>query len=190
MNVIFEFLPLVLFLAILLWKGMYPAVIVLMVAMPISLFVKYLKDKSIDKIQLWSTIFLIIAGLLTLYFNNPYFLMWKPTVFYWALAIIFLLSQFISDKPLVQRFFKLMDESIFEKINARSWNKINFTWVVFFLIAGLLNILVAYNYDFEIWAAFKVFGLMALTFIFMIGQTIWIFNRLGKDKEKIVIEDK
>ena len=190
MNVIFEFFPLVLFLAVLLWKGMYPAVITLMVAMPISLLIKYFKDKSIDKIQLWSTVFLIIAGLLTLYFKNPYFLMWKPTIFYWVLAIIFLSSQFISDKPLVQKFLKLMDDNVFEKITADSWYKINFTWVIFFIIAGVLNILVAYNYDFETWATFKVFGLMALTFIFMIGQTIWIINHLGKDKIKNVIEDK
>ena len=116
--------------------------------------------------------------------------MWKPTIFYWVLAIIFLLSHFISDKPLVQKFLNLMDDNIFEKITIDSWNKINLTWVIFFIIAGLLNILVAYNYDFETWATFKVFGLMALTFIFMIGQTIWIINHIGKDKIKNIIEEK
>tara|TARA_B100001059_G_C17824761_1_gene580671 strand:- start:1259 stop:1798 length:540 start_codon:yes stop_codon:yes gene_type:complete len=176
------------FLSILLWKGIYPAVIALMITMPLSLLIKYLKDRSIDKIQLWSTIFLIIAGFLTLYFKNPFFLMWKPTIFYWVLSLIFLLSQFISDKPLAQKLLKLIDKEIFEKITPQSWNKINLTWVIFFIVSGFLNIIVAYNYDFETWAAFKVFGLMALTFIFMVGQTIWIVNYIGKEKIKDLLE--
>ena len=189
MSLLFEFLPLMLFLGTLFWKGIYPAVAVLMIAMPIGLMIKYLKTKTLDKMYFWSTVLLLIAGALTLYFRNPLILMWKPTVFYWAVATAFLGSRFMSDKPLVQRFFGLVDEVSFEKITPHQWQNLNIIWVVFFMFVGFLNIYVAHNYEFETWATFKVFGLMALTFVFMLGQTLWIANQIGDDATEKTEED-
>ncbi|MDG2107334.1 MAG: septation protein IspZ [Woeseiaceae bacterium] len=183
MILLFEFLPLILFLGALFWKGIYPAVIVLMIAMPIGLIVKYLTTKALDKMYFWSTILLLIAGALTLYFRNPLILMWKPTIFYWIVAAAFLSSQLISNKPLIQRFLGLVDEVNFNKITPNQWRNINIIWVGFFIFAGLLNIYVAYNYEFETWAMFKTFGLMALTFIFMLGQTLWVINLVNENEE-------
>ena len=74
MNLLFEFLPLILFLGAFFYKDIYLALIVLMIAMPIGLLVKYLRTKTFDKMYFWSTVFLLAAGTLTLYFRNPYFL--------------------------------------------------------------------------------------------------------------------
>ena len=90
MNILFEFLPLILFLGAFLYDGIYTALVVLMIAMPIGLTVKYIRTKSLDKMYLWSTVFLLVAGGFTLYFRNPLFLYWKPTAFYWVVAIAFL----------------------------------------------------------------------------------------------------
>jgi len=181
MNLIFEFLPLILFLGAFMYKGIYAAIAVLMIAMPIGLLVKYIRTKSLDKMYFWSTVFLLIAGSLTLYFRNPLFLYWKPTVFYWVVAVAFLGSQFFSEVPMVQRFFGLVDGLSLEKITPTQWKKLNVVWVLFFIGAGVLNIYVAYNFEQATWVNFKVFGLMALTFVFMIGQTFWIANLIGDD---------
>jgi len=181
MNLLFEFLPLILFLGAFFYKGIYFALVVLMIAMPIGLLVKYLRTKTFDKMYFWSTVFLLAAGTLTLYFRNPYFLYWKPTVFYWVVAVVFLGSFWIGDKPLVQRFFGLVEGMPLERITARQWNKLNVIWVVFFVAAGILNIYVAYNFSEATWVKFKVFGLMALTFVFMIAQTFWIADLIGGD---------
>ena len=182
MNLLFEFLPLFLFLGAYLYKGIYVALVVLMIAMPIGVLVKYLRTKTLDKMYLWSTAFLLIAGGLTLYFRNPLFLYWKPTVFYWVVAAAFLGSQFVSDVPLVQRFFGLVDGLSLERITRTQWKKLNIVWVLFFVGAGILNIYVAYNFEQATWVKFKVFGLMALTFIFMLGQTLWIASLIGDDE--------
>ena len=174
MNLLFEFLPLILFLATLFTKGMYAAVAVLMVAMPIGFLVKYLRTRKFDKMYFWSTVLLLIAGSLTLYFRNPLFVTWKPSVFYWSAGVAFLGSQFFGDKPLAQKFFGLVDGINFEEVTAGQWKKLNVSWVLFFALAGALNLYVAYNFSFETWATFKVFGLMALSLLFIIGQTIWI----------------
>ena len=46
----------------------------------------------------------------------------------------------------------------------------------------MLNIYVAYNYSEKAWATFKVFGLMGLMFVFILGQTLWIANIIGFDE--------
>ena len=179
MNLLFEFLPLILFLGAFFYKDIYLALIVLMIAMPIGLLVKYVRTKTFDKMYFWSTVFLLAAGTLTLYFRNPYFLYWKPTVFYWAVAVVFLGSLWVGDKPLVQRFFGLIEGMNLERISPLQWRKLNIVWVAFFVAAGALNIYVAYNFSEVTWVNFKVFGLMALTFVFMVAQTFWIANQLS-----------
>ena len=181
MSLIFEFLPLALFLGAYVYKDIYVALAVLMIAMPIGLAVKYLKTRTLDKMYFWSTVFLLVAGTLTLYFRNPLFLYWKPTAFYWVIALAFLGSQFIGKETLVQRFFGLADGFNISKVTAGQWKKINLVWVGFFLLAGALNIYVAYNYEEATWVNFKVFGLLALTFVFMISQTFWLASIIGDD---------
>lgn len=182
MTLLFEFLPLILFLGAFVLKDIYFALIVLMIAMPIGLLVKYVRTQTFDKMYFWSTVFLLVAGTLTLYFRNPLFLYWKPTVFYWVVAAVFLGSLWVGDRPLVQRFFGLVEGMPIEKISRTQWNKLNIVWVLFFIAAGILNIYVAYNFSEATWVKFKVFGLMALTFVFMLAQTLWIANLIGADK--------
>jgi intracellular septation protein len=184
MNLLFEFLPLILFLGAYVYKDIYLALIVLMIAMPIGLLVKYLRKRSLDKMYFWSTVFLLISGSLTLYFRNPMYLYWKPTVFYWVIAVAFLGSQFVSDKPLAQRFFALVDGLSLEKVTGSQWKKLNLIWVLFFVLVGALNIYVAYNFDEATWVKFKVFGLLVLTFVFMLGQSLWIARMIDDDEQQ------
>jgi len=174
MSLLIEFLPLFLFLGAYLYKGIYFALVVLMIAMPIGVFVKYIRTKKL--------VLLLIGGGLTLYFHNPVFLYWKPTVFYWAVALAFLGSQFFAEVPFAQKFFGLIDGLSLEKISPGQWSKLNLAWVAFFVGAGVLNIYVAYNFEQATWVKFKVFGLTALTFIFMLAQTLWIAGLIGDDE--------
>ena len=134
-----DFLPLVLFLAAYFYKDIYFAVIVLMIAMPVGVFVKYVVSRKVDRIYLWSTIFLLVLGGATVFLRNPAFLYWKPTAFYWALALAFFLSQWIGEKTLVQKFFGLVGELKVDQISPSQWRTLNLVWVVFFLALGLLN---------------------------------------------------
>ena len=188
MNLLFEFLPLIPFLGAFFYKGIYFALVVLMIAMPIGLLVKYIRTQKFDKMYFWSTVFLLVAGALTLYFRNPLFLYWKPTVFYWVVAVAFLGSFWFGEKTLVQRFFGLVEAMPAEKITQPQWRKLNLVWVLFFVAAGLLNIYVAYNFSQETWVQFKVFGLMALTFVFMLAQTFWIASLIGDETSSEDVE--
>lgn len=183
MNMLFEFFPLLLFLGALLLRDIYTAVVVLMVTMPIGLLIKRIRTGSLDKMYMWSTVFALFFGALTLYFRNPYFTYWKPTAFYWAVGIAFLASTWVGEKPLARRFFGLVEGLNLEKITTTQWIRLNYVWVLFFAVAGILNIYVAYNYSEKTWGTFKVFGLMALTFVFMVVQTLWIAGIIGDEEE-------
>ena len=181
MHVLFEFLPLVLFLGVYMYKGIYAAIATLMIAMPVGFLIKYIRTKRVDRMYLWSTAFLLIFGGAALYFRNAQFIYWKPTAFYWAVSIAFLLSLWIGEKPLVRRFLEMTGELPTEKISAKEWRALNLVWVVFFAAMGAANIYVAYNFSEQFWVNFKVFGLLALTFAFMLGQGVWLMSKLGRD---------
>ena len=185
MQVLFEFLPLILFLGAYLYKGIYFAIATLMVAMPIGFVIKYIRTNEVDKMYMWSTIFLLVFGSAALYFRNADFIYWKPTAFYWAVAVAFLLSMWIGEKPLVRRFLELSGELPTDKIDAGSWRRLNLVWVVFFAAMGVANIYVAYNYSEQFWVNFKVFGLLALTFVFMLAQGFWLMTKLGGDNAAV-----
>jgi intracellular septation protein len=151
-----------------------------MVAMPVGLAVKYFATRKLDRIYLWSTIFLLIAGAATFYFDNPKFLYWKPTAFYWVLAVAFLVSNWVGEKPLVKRFFDMASDLPTSNLSERSWQGLNLVWVLFFAGMGMINIYVAFNFPESFWVKFKVFGLMGITIVFMLAQSLWLFSKFDK----------
>lgn len=176
----FEFAPLLLFLAAYFYKDIFFALIVLMIAMPIGLFLKYLKTKKLDKMFFWSTVLLYPFGGLSLYFRETGFLFWKPTVFYWIVATAVLISQFVGEKPLVRRFIDVAGDLPTHKLSEIQWRNLNLTWVVFFVAMGVLNIYVAYNFSEKFWVNFKVFGLLAITMVFIFAQVFWIASKINE----------
>jgi len=63
-----------------------------------------------------------------------------------------------------------------------AWKRLNLGWGVFFMLMGALNIYVAFYYALDlapaereaIWVNFKVFGMLGLTFLFVILQAIYM----------------
>jgi intracellular septation protein len=107
----------------------------------------------------------LVLGGATLMFRNPTFLYWKPTVLNWLIAIVFLGSQWIGDKTIVQRMLGSAAE-----LNPQQWIRLNQIWVTFFVI----NLYVAYNFSEAFWVKFKLFGMLGLTLVFVIIQSIWL----------------
>ena len=58
------------------------------------------------------------------------------------------------------------------------WWRLNLAWVVFFAFSGLANLYVAYNFDEATWVNFKLFGMMGLTFAFIILQAFYISRHM------------
>jgi intracellular septation protein len=97
----------------------------------------------------------------------------------WLFSLAFLGSQFIGQKPIVQR---LMGKSV--ELPSQVWRKLNVAWVVFFAAMGGINLYVAFNYSESTWVDFKLFGMLGLTFVFIIAQGLYMSRFMPKDMEK------
>jgi len=62
------------------------------------------------------------------------------------------------------------------------WKTLNLAWVVFFIVMGLLNVYVAYQFSEDTWVNFKLFGSMGLMLVFIIAQGVWL-NRFIVQEE-------
>jgi intracellular septation protein len=184
MPLLIDFLPIVLFFAAyFITYDFFTALVVIMIAAPIAFALQWFLTKTFNKISAVSTILVIVLGGGALLLDNKMIFLWKPTVFYWLAAIAFLGSQFIGPKPFIQRLMETASQTADSKLELAKgqWAKLNLAWVVFFAVAGGLNIYVAYNYSEPTWVKFKLIGLMGLTFVFIIAQSIWLAKQMPED---------
>ncbi|MDH3326757.1 MAG: septation protein A [Gammaproteobacteria bacterium] len=169
MKFITDFFPILLFFIAYKMYDIYIATAVAIVAAVIQVAYAWHKHRHVENMQ-WITLGLIVVfGGLTLVLQDETFIKWKPSVVNWLFAIAFLGSQYIGGKTFIER----MVSGNFDLPKA-VWNRLNMSWVFFFVFSGFANLYVAQNYDTDTWVNFKLFGMLGLTFIFIIGQGIYM----------------
>ena len=57
------------------------------------------------------------------------------------------------------------------------WKRLNLAWVAFFMLIGAVNLVVFRYFDEATWVNFKFYGMLGLTFVFVIAQGFWIASR-------------
>lgn len=169
MKFLSDFFPILLFFVAYQLYDIYVATAVAIVASAAQVAWFKLRHGKVEKMQ-WVTLgLLIFFGGLTLLLRDPDFIMWKPTVVNWLFALAFLGTGLLSEKNLLER---MMSQAV--TLPKPIWSRLNLIWIGFFLFTGLLNLYVAYNYPEETWVNFKLFGLLGLTFVFVIAQGFYI----------------
>ena len=174
MSQLFELIPLVGFFVAYKTHDIYMAVIVLTVLMALQLVIHRAQKKTITNMQWVSFILVVLFGGVTLLLRNEIFIKWKPTVLNWGFALAFLVSHFVGQKNFTEKIMSAANIDAPKQV----WRRLNLAWVVFFLLSGGLNIVVAYLFSTDVWVNFKLFGLFGLTFLFAIGQAIYLKNHL------------
>lgn len=136
------------------------------------------KHHRFEKSHLIALGILVVLGGATLMFQNEAFIKWKPTVVNWLFGAVFLATQFIGKKTLVQR---MMEKSI-ELDSPEIWKTLNLSWAGFFIVMGLVNIYVAFNFSTDTWVNFKMFGMLGLTLIFVLGQSVYLSRHMPDEQ--------
>jgi len=157
--------PLIIFYLIYKKYGISYAILPLIVATIISVFIVYRIDKKIPTIPILGAVIVTIFGGLTLFFDNKVFFYMKPTIVNLIFAVILLYGEIILKKPLLKNLF---EGSI--KMTDEGWNILNRRWLYFFIFLALLNEIIWRTQSEEFWVQFKVFGLIPITVIFTIMQ--------------------
>ena len=135
------------------------------IATLISLIIVYFLEKKIPMVPLTSGIIITLFGGLTLYFDNKIFFYMKPTVVNLIFAAVLYFGKYFTKKPLLKVFFKNT-----LNLEEEGWKILNYRWIYFFLIVALLNEIVWRTQTEVFWVNFKVWGLMPISFLFILSQ--------------------
>jgi intracellular septation protein len=161
------------------------ATLVVMVATFAQIAFLMARGKKID-MMLWISLALVVVlGGATVWFHSETFIKWKPSVLYWAMGLSFWISQTFFRKNLLQA---MMGEQL--ELPSGVWQRLNFAWIAFFALMGLLNLYVAYSFDTATWVNFKLFGGMGLMLVFTLAQGVYLTRHMKPEEAEVKSEDK
>jgi intracellular septation protein len=129
--------------------------------------------RKID-LMLWISLALVVVlGGMTVWFHNETFIKWKPSVAFWLMGLTFWVSQAFFNRNLLR-------QTLGHELDLPDlvWRRLNFAWVAYFGVMGLVNVWVVYSFSTDAWANFHTFGTTALSFAFIIGQGIYLSRHL------------
>lgn len=177
MQLLFDFLPVIAFFVAYKLADIYVATAVLIAAVFVQSVTQWVRKRRLNTMHLVSAGLVLVFGGLTLAIHDKTFIMWKPTIVNWLFAAGFLASQLrvFGGKPLVQRLMSSAETDI--GLSDSAWKHLNLMWVVFFLVLGVVNLVVFTNFDEDTWVNFKLFGMLGLTLVFVVVQGMWIASR-------------
>jgi len=180
MKLLLDFLPVIIFfIAYKATGNIILATAILIPATLAQMLYTWIRTHSVEKMQLVTLALVVLLGGATVLFQDKTFIQWKPTVVNWLFGAAFLGSQFIGGKPIVQR---LMESNL--ELPDQAWRRLNIAWVLFFIIMGILNLLVAYTLSEEAWVNFKLFGMLGLTLIFILAQGLYMSRHIQSDSRE------
>lgn len=144
---------------------MTEAILPLIIATIVATGILYFVEKKIPKVPIISAVIVSLFGGLTLYFDNKIFFYMKPTIVNLLFAFVLFFGSFFLKKNLLK---SLLESSI--QLEDRGWELLNKRWMIFFIFLAFLNEIVWRTQTEDFWVKFKVFGIIPITFIFMMFQ--------------------
>ena len=152
--------------------GIYSATAVLIISSLVVYGVLFVNQRKLEKSQWLTLIACLVFGSLTLAFHSETFLKWKAPVVNWLFALAFIGSHFIGDRLLIKR---VMGHAL--TLPDAVWTRLNIAWIMFFIFCGAANLFVAFTFE-RFWVDFKVFGSLAMTLLFLVGQGLYLSRYL------------
>ena len=158
--------------------GIYLATFVAMIASVAQISWVKLRGHKVET-MLWVGFgIILVLGGATLWLHDESFIKWKPSVLYWATgSAIFGAALF--KRNLIR---SLMGAQL--ELPEVVWSRLNLSWGVFFIAIGFINLWVAANFSTEDWVNFKLFGIMGLRLIFMVGQGMLLSRYMDKEENQ------
>ena len=179
MKFLFDLFPIILFFATyFLSKDIFAATGVTIAATIAQVGWAWFKHRKVDA-MLWLSLVLVVGlGSATLLLHNKSFIMWKPTALYWVFALALSVSKLFMGKNLIR---SVMEAQM--QLPEAVWSRLMWSWVVFFLLMGALNLYVAFNFNEATWVSFKLFGGIGLMLVFVVLQSLMLAKHIDEKQE-------
>lgn len=179
MKLLFDFFPILLFFVAYKLYDIYVATAVAMVAGIAQVAWSWHRHRRVETLNLVTLGLILVLGGATLFLKDETFIKWKPTVVNWLFALAFFISQYVGHKPILQR---MMAANI--SLPNAIWTRLNWSWIIFFTAIGAVNLYVAYHFSTDTWVNFKLFGMLGLTVVFVIGQAVYLSRHVKHDEDQ------
>jgi intracellular septation protein len=125
--------------------------------------------RKVDRMMWVSLGLILVFGGATLALHDELFIKWKPTVLYWLFASVLGGSELFFGRNLMRSMLGGQVE-----MPDVAWRKLNLSWVLFFALMGVANLVVAFNFSTETWVTFKLFGGIGLMLLFVLAQGLFL----------------
>lgn len=178
MKQLIDFIPLIVFFALYKLFDIYVATGALIIASAVQIALTYMIYKKIEKMQFITFLMVAVFGGMTIFLHDDNFIKWKVTIVYMVFAIGLAVSHLLGKSAIKGILGK--EISLPEPV----WAKVTWAWVAFFSFCAALNIYVAFQLPLDIWVNFKVFGLLAATFVFTLVTGLYIYKHLPKENNE------
>lgn len=185
MKFFFDLFPVLLFFVAFKAYDIFVATAVAIAATMAQIGWLRFRQHQIDKMMWINLAIIIVFGGATLVSQDEMFIKWKPTVFYWLMATALIVSNQFFRKNLIQA---MLEKQV--ALPSIIWNKLNLSWVGFFLLMGCLNLYVAFNFSVDSWVTFKLFGSTGLMLIFIILQVMMLGKYIKEAAPELVDTDE
>ena len=178
MKLLFDYLPIICFFVAYKLAGIYVATGVLIVALFVLVTGYWLKTRHLHKMHLATAVLALVFGGLTIWLRDPAFIQMKPTILYLLFAGVLVASHFVGDRPLIQR---MLESNL--SLPAPVWARVSWLWIGFFLVAAVLNTYVAMYFSQSAWVNFKLFGMLGLTLVFVLIQSLYMARHMPQPSD-------
>jgi intracellular septation protein len=177
MKFLFDLLPVIFFFIAFKVFDLYVATVVVIVATAAQIAWVWHRHGKVDT-MLWVSLALVVVfGGATLILHDETFIKWKPTVLYWLFATTLFGSAQFFGKNLIRTMLEKQAE-----LPEVIWSRLNYAWIGFFLVMGVLNLYIAFNFSTDTWVSFKLFGGMGLMLVFIVAQGVVLAKYLPEEK--------
>lgn len=181
MHFFYEIFPVFLFFIAFKWYGIYTATKIGIIATFLQAVASRLYVGQWDKKQVITFLVFVCFGGMTLYFHDPIFVKWKPTIIFWIFSLVIIFTQLFTQKPLMQRLMeKMLEGKAIIPLNI--WQRINLIWAIFFIFLGSINLYIAYHFDNDIWVNFKFYGITGAMIVLSVFQAVYLSKYMTEEK--------
>lgn len=135
-----------------------------MAATAIALVVSWIKLRSLPVMPILSAGIIFVFGAIGFWLHDEMFFKIKPTIINTMFGLI-LLGGLYFGKSLLGYVF----DSAF-RLDAEGWRILTWRWGLYFLLMAVVNEVMWRNFSTDTWIAFKVWGNLPLSILFMMAQ--------------------
>lgn len=157
-------------------EEIYVATGVFIAATVAAIAYAWFKQKRLPPMLIVTAVVVLVFGGLTLALHDPVFIKMKPTIVNLLYA-----SVILGGLAVKQNVWKMLFQNAFPALPENVWTTFALRWGIFFIFLAILNEVIWRNFSEAFWANFKVFGVMPLTFLFMLANMPLLMKHMPEE---------